>query len=281
MSRIQYIKKIRPDELSLERIREAAERRIRDWPHWLAWKCPAGRARENRLSLERLRGIHGNERCFIIANGPSLRRTDLDPLRDEFTIGMNRIYLMSGFVPDYLVVTDIEVQLEQFHEELERVKTVKLFNWNARRLFGASDGILYLKPTFRPRFSTELPDGIWGGHSVTYACLQVAYFLGFQTVILVGKDHSYREEGVPGKLITSSGEENNHFARGYYRKGMVWRIPDYKGEELGYRMARRAFEADGRRVLDATIGGKLDVFEKVDYHALFGLKQAPAAGEPA
>jgi hypothetical protein len=34
-------------------------------------------------------------------------------------------------------------------------------------------------------------------------------------------------------------------------------------------MARKAYEADGRKVLDATIGGKLDIFEKVDYESLF------------
>jgi hypothetical protein len=34
-------------------------------------------------------------------------------------------------------------------------------------------------------------------------------------------------------------------------------------------MARQAFEADGRQVLDATIGGKLTVFPKVEYVTLF------------
>ena len=34
-------------------------------------------------------------------------------------------------------------------------------------------------------------------------------------------------------------------------------------------MAREAYEADGRQVLDATIGGKLEVFPKVAYDSLF------------
>ena len=37
----------------------------------------------------------------------------------------------------------------------------------------------------------------------------------------------------------------------------------------GYRLARQAYEADGRQVLDATIGGKLTIFPKVDYLSLF------------
>jgi hypothetical protein len=55
----------------------------------------------------------------------------------------------------------------------------------------------------------------------------------------------------------------------YYKKGMGWRIPDYKGEELAYRMALKAFEADGRKIYDATIGGKLQIFPKADYCSLF------------
>jgi hypothetical protein len=34
-------------------------------------------------------------------------------------------------------------------------------------------------------------------------------------------------------------------------------------------MARQAYEAAGRSVVDATVGGKLTVFPKIDYNSLF------------
>jgi hypothetical protein len=34
-------------------------------------------------------------------------------------------------------------------------------------------------------------------------------------------------------------------------------------------MAHQAYQADGRRVLDATLDGQLTVFPKVDYNSLF------------
>jgi hypothetical protein len=34
-------------------------------------------------------------------------------------------------------------------------------------------------------------------------------------------------------------------------------------------MAKQAFEAAGGRIRDATVGGKLDVFPKVEYSSLF------------
>ena len=38
--------------------------------------------------------------------------------------------------------------------------------------------------------------------------------------------------------------------------------PDLANSERFYAMARNAFEADGRRILDCTVGGSCTVFEK-------------------
>jgi hypothetical protein len=37
-------------------------------------------------------------------------------------------------------------------------------------------------------------------------------------------------------------------------------------------MAKDAYENAGRKVLDATVGGKLEVFKKIDYESLFSGK---------
>jgi hypothetical protein len=34
-------------------------------------------------------------------------------------------------------------------------------------------------------------------------------------------------------------------------------------------MAKQAYEVAGRRLIDATVGGKLTIFPKVDYNSLF------------
>jgi hypothetical protein len=54
-----------------------------------------------------------------------------------------------------------------------------------------------------------------------------------------------------------------------FGKGFRWQLPDLETSEIAYGMARSAFEADGRKVVDATVGGKLTVFPKVDYNSLF------------
>ena len=50
-----------------------------------------------------------------------------------------------------------------------------------------------------------------------------------------------------------------------FGKGFKWQLPDLAGSERAYTLAREAYTQAGRRVLDATVGGKLTIFPKVDY----------------
>ena len=93
--------------------------------------------------------------------------------------------------------------------------------------------------------------------------------MGFAEVILVGVDHNFETQGQPNSTVISSGEDPNHFSPDYFGKGFRWQLPDLEGSERAYRMAKAAYELSGRRVLDATVDGKLKVFPKVDYSALF------------
>jgi len=94
--------------------------------------------------------------------------------------------------------------------------------------------------------------------------------MGFTRVILIGVDHSFASKGMPNTTVVSTGEDPNHFSGAYFGKGFRWLLPDLETSEIGYRMARRAYETAGRSVVDATIGGKLDIFPKVSYDNLFG-----------
>lgn len=51
--------------------------------------------RESCRRLGLLKDSHRGERCFIVGNGPSLKNTDLSLLKNEFAIGMNRVFLAS------------------------------------------------------------------------------------------------------------------------------------------------------------------------------------------
>jgi len=95
--------------------------------------------RESIRRLAELKDVHNGKRAFIIGNGPSLRQTDLYKLRDEFTFGMNRIYLLFpelGFHTTYFVsINDLVIQ--QFADEILALPMPKFLAWRSRRHFSA------------------------------------------------------------------------------------------------------------------------------------------------
>jgi hypothetical protein len=227
--------------------------------------------------LDALRDRYKGQRCFIIGNGPSLRQTDMSKLRNEITFGMNRFYLAFpelGFSTTYFVLVN-DLVIEQSQDEVLALDMPKFLCWRSRRFFErgfdpASHNLIFLYASGTgPIFQKDAARRLWEGATVTYITLQLAFHMGFSQVILVGVDHNYVTKGKPHTPITSEGDDPNHFHPNYFGKGFTWNLPDLDTSEIAYRMARQAYEADGRQVLDATVGGKLTVFPKVDYNTLF------------
>lgn len=232
--------------------------------------------RESIRRLAALKDIHSGKRAFVIANGPSLKHTDMSRLRNEYTFGMNRIYLMFpelGFSTTYLTVVN-DLVIEQTASDLAALSLPKFLAWRSRRHFPANLPIIQL-PTFLytsytgPRFSTDVGGRVWEGATVTNVTLQLAFHMGFQQVILIGVDHNYTAMGKPNTTVVSQGDDPNHFSPSYFGKGFRWQLPDLETSEVGYAMAREAYRKAGREIVDATIGGKLTIFPKVEYEKLF------------
>jgi hypothetical protein len=103
---------------------------------------------------------------------------------------------------------------------------------------------------------------------VTYAALQVAYYLGFKQVVIVGMDHRFTYQGQPNERHLLQGDDTNHFAPNYF-SGQQWDNPDLAQSEESYRLAKQVFEADDRRIVDATLNGACTVFDKQPYTQVF------------
>lgn len=228
-----------------------------------------------RLSQQHLKGfkdIHRGERCFIIGNGPSLNQLDLGKLRSEFTFGMNRIYLLFpklGFNTSYFVSIN-DLVIRQCAAEIQALTMPKFLAWRSHPFIqpDALTSFLYTSYTGQS-FSRDISRRVWEGATVTYVALQIAFYMGFQQVVLIGVDHNFVSMGDPNQTVTSQGDDPNHFAPQYFGKGFQWQLPDLQTSELAYTMARNAYARAGRQVLDATAGGKLTIFPKADYDRLF------------
>ena len=228
--------------------------------------------RDTRRRIRPFHGRYQGKRCFIIGNGPSLAHTDLSYLKNEYTFGLNRIYLMfpqMGFPTSFFVSIN-DLVIEQTAAEIEALQIPKFISWRARRWLRPADDLFFLHTTYTgKKFARNATGRLWEGATVTYVALQLAYYFGFSQVILIGVDHSFTTQGQPNTTVVFEGDDPNHFHPKYFGKGFRWQLPDLETSEAAYRLARTSFEADGRQVLDATLGGKLTVFPKVDYFSLF------------
>jgi Protein of unknown function DUF115 len=227
--------------------------------------------------LEALRNRHRGERCVLMANGPSLNKMDMSLVRRDPLIGLNKIYLgfqRFGVYPRYYVAIN-PVVLAQAAPEIRALRCVKFLGSHAPAAGLAEDALTYLVDTEQvpARFSTDLCHGMHEGWTVTHAALQVAYHLGFAEVVIVGLDHRYRFEGQPNETHTLQGPDPNHFSEDYFGHGQRWDNPDLARSEESYRLARQAFEADGRRIIDATLDGACTIFEKADYRSVFAARR--------
>jgi len=228
--------------------------------------------KRSQMRLAAFRHLHRGQRCIIIGNGPSLNRMDLTFLGNEITFGMNRIYLMFekwSFRPTYYVSVNPLV-LEQSAQEILKINAPKFLSHKGIPFFPEPpDDVMFIRSIPKWVFSTDPRNGLCEGWTVTYFAMQLAYYMGFEEVVLIGVDHHFVTQGDPNQEVVSEGDDPNHFHPGYFGKGVRWHLPDLERSEKSYRMAKSVFEAAGRRILDATVDGRLTVFPKVDYRNFF------------
>ena len=225
--------------------------------------------------LNSFRNLYRGRRCFIIGNGPSLKKMDLSPLKDEITFGLNRFYLLFekiGFCSSFMVAVN-ELVVEQCAKEISALAIPTFINIKSNNHISLNRNTMFIQclgsPKTGPWFSSDLKKGICTGGTVTYVAMQIAYFMGFEQVILIGVDHSFVTKGEPHRVVVTQESDPNHFDPNYFGKGFKWQLPDLERSELSYRIAKFHYERNKREILDATVEGKLDIFPKVDYENLF------------
>lgn len=239
-----------------------------------------------RRRLEALKNRHRGARCFIIGNGPSLNRIDLGQLRNELTFGVNGIFYKTretGFRPSYYVVEDEHVLFDNLetinHFDCDQKffpdVYVRCVPHDANTVCLPTDFGFYRAghPGFaEPGFSQDCSEIIYAGQTVTYLCLQLAFHMGFSEVYLVGMDFYYTVPSstrIVGCDYFSREDDPNHFHKDYFGKGKRWHDPRLDRVEIAYRKAKEEYERHGRKIMNATVGGRLEIFPRVDFSALF------------
>ncbi|MCC5995278.1 MAG: glycosyltransferase [Oceanicaulis sp.] len=253
-------------------------------------------------TLARFSGVHTGQRCFIMGNGPSLNQTDLSLLDGETVFACNSVYMLFdriGWRPAYYACVDSRVLPDrageiaamldanpamtgffptviQEHVGDKRRLPSRTVLPTARNRFYFNEVFGTLDNLPDSMFSADIEAGVVQPHTVTITMLQIAAYMGFSEIYLIGCDTRYTvpasaaAEDPDGIALTSTRDDDpNHFDPAYFGKGRKWHTPNTTLMVEHYKFARQALEARGIKVFNATVGGDLEVFDRVDYETLF------------
>jgi hypothetical protein len=236
--------------------------------------------------IEKLKNKFRGKRCFILGNGPSLNKIDLGKIENEYSFAVNGIFYKTeetGYRPTFYVVEDHFVMLDNLKEINAYDAEYKFFPINYKSYVKPSVNTAFFRmntgfyekqsPNFAvPRFSTDAAKRLFCGQSVTMINLQLAYYFGFSEIYLIGMDFDYQIPDTAifdGDNIESTEDDPNHFHPDYFGKGKKWHDPHLDRVLNSYKMNKVIYEADGRKIYNATAGGKLELFERKRFEDIF------------
>jgi hypothetical protein len=219
--------------------------------------------------LLKYKDLHKGEDCFIIGGGPSLKHMDLDVLKNYHTFALNRANLLFDLFDiefSYHVCVD-DMVLKNIKEDIDQnvfkcTSFVPQGTLNPDFLDQPHIERLFLGGDWT--FHKDIAKQIHTGNTVTYVAMQIAYYMGFDRVFLIGVDHNWSNPGKAHSKSVLKTEDVNHFHPDYF-KNKEWKAPDIKGNEISYALADYFYLLDNREIYDATVDGKLQVFPKIEF----------------
>ena len=118
-------------------------------------------------------------------------------------------------------------------------------------------------------FSDDITKGIFNSSTCMYTAAQIAVYMGFSEICLIGVDHSFRiSQNNQGQIVVDE-NARDYFSDKYNADRENLYIPNTEKSTLTYLAMKHHCDTRGVRVFNATRGGKLEVFPRVDFDSLF------------
>lgn len=243
----------------------------------------SGEAAPTSEKIRAFRNLYLGEKCFIIGNGPSLSIEDLEAIKrleiKAFASNMIfKCYDETTWRPYFYFCTDDNFIRDVLLEDT----TLEYVSRNCQYMFSRASGVLskvsdkvpnlllfksaYPESGQAFEFSTDCSEKVFVGYTVTYAMMQMAVYMGFKEIYLLGMDQSFSIDIDGNGNIVEKKEIKNHsqILGDYPMRG----IANTALTNQAYMAAREYVDSHGIKIYNATRGGKLEVFERVDFDKL-------------
>ena len=171
------------------------------------------------LPLKELKNKYDGKRCFIACTGPSLTISDLEMLKNEYVFGMNSLALIhdkTSWKPDFYGIEDPNVYRKLENAILNTDNGIVFYSQELKKSFKIPEGAIpfyrdssyhlyeFWHGNFFTHFSRDCYARVFDGYTITHSVIQLAVYLGFKEIYLIGCDCSYLgekqhfiEHGVP------------------------------------------------------------------------------------
>lgn len=230
--------------------------------------------------LREYKNIAIKDRCFILGNGPSLSIQDLDTLHanEEVCFASNRvygIYNQTKWRPTYYGCQDDRV-MRQIYADIPMVANESRISFISINNYEHHD-FIYETPVIAPFFikmfptrehsvcfSEDISSGICEGMTITYTLAQIAMYMGYKEIYFLGVDHN---QSVPKE--NESNDEINYFKGIKKVDASDFYPPHFDIMNEAYTLLKKVADVKGIKICNATRGGKLEIFERVDFDRLF------------
>lgn len=216
--------------------------------------------------LTQIKDNRKSNRCFIIGNGPSLSTDDLEMIKDEECFGTNGIFNIfdqTSWRPKYYCLIDRYASYPP--ETIRDLDVEYVFLGSYYYLHNTvlrNDALCIRERVYlnsENHFSTDMEDGFASSRTVSFFAMQLAAYLGFKEIYLLGFDNAYKYEKQSDGSVSDSGLSNAHFYKDDNPRSIVG---DPTEMEKSYVVFKEYADTHGITVKNLTRGGKLEIFEK-------------------
>lgn len=205
-----------------------------------------------------------NKKCFIVATGPSLTINDLELIKGNYSISVNSIiksFDKTSWRPDFYLITDpipfrsvykminiTDYKQVFLAKGIGKLNGAIYFSLNNKdrakcQMLGNYDGKLYPSNNLKKYFNNA--------PSVIFSAIQLAVYMGFKEIYLLGQDCNYNTEKLHSDIAGIRYSINP--------------LPKEGDNMLSvFRNYSKYYSQTDVKIFNCTRGGKLDVFPRKD-----------------
>lgn len=227
--------------------------------------------------LKKYKDVHSGESCIVVGNGPSIRIEDLEHIQNRgiYNFGMNlayKIYDKTSWRPTYFMLAEYNL-LRQYYDEIKELEHNNMF---IKNFYYMDDTPYILGANYYPgcpercyleeqKFTEDISEVVYSGYSVMYDTIQIAVYMGFTKIYLIGADFNY---------LGDAAKKGNHFYDSTFED--IRNVAGVSYTDIALTALSKAKEfadSHGIEIYNATRGGKLEVFPRVELDLLLHMKE--------